>query len=268
MDVDPLADTVPPRHTIESDDEDEYNPLHTPQQQATAADIQLIGFQPASALLIANGNVAKTWARGANLGEQIGAVMVNKIQVGLLFRPSWLQAAVLVSEVTTRLPLWAMRPYARAILNSIQPAKLVLLDEYASPAYISDVRIRPVDAPLRYLSTDALSIEDVQPFASPNLIQSASAAFVAHQAERFLPATVFLVPAPYIAPPAPRTLAASNFARLQDDSIPWDHQLLQRAHKLLGKALGGDEIPSWTAPPPEKPSAARVRPETEAEFSM
>ncbi|KAF7304261.1 hypothetical protein HMN09_00827400 [Mycena chlorophos] len=270
QDVDPLADAVPPRHAIESDDEeDEYNPLHTIHQDPNSIDVDLVGFQPASGLIVATGDVAGTWARGAQLGEQVGVAAVNKVQVGLLFSPSWAQVPVLVSEVTTRLPLWAMRPYARAVLDAVQPNKVALLDEYASPAYISGARILPADAPLRYLSTDAVPATTAQPFAPPNLIQSTSAAFVAHQAERLQSGTIFLVPAASIPPPAPRTLAPSNIARLENSSVYWDPTIVGNAHQLLLKTIGTTtNVPSWTAPPPDKRVLGRARPETEAEFSM
>ncbi|KAF8218295.1 hypothetical protein K438DRAFT_1702894 [Mycena galopus ATCC 62051] len=263
MDTDPLADSVPPRHAIESDEEeDEYNPLRPQSNLPTPIDVQVVGtVTPAPGLVVSTGGIGKYWGRGVELGEQIGAVMVNKIQVGLLFRPSWTQAVVLVSEVTTRLPLWGMHPYARAVLDALKPKSVAFLDTYAVSAYISDARVAYLDAPLRFLTTDAPSAaltSAAQPFAAPNLVQSASAAFVALRAERSASATLLLVPAPHVTPPVPRDLAPSDFSHW-DDPAPWAPATVRTAHTLLFAALGEHGTPSWKEPAPEKPSAGRAR---------
>ncbi|KAJ7489551.1 hypothetical protein FB451DRAFT_1081218 [Mycena latifolia] len=277
MDIDPLADTVPPRHAIESDEEeDEYNPLRPQSSIAKPVDVEVVGDLspvPAAGLLVASSALAKFWARGANLGEQIAAVMVNKIQVGLLFRPSWTKSVVLVSEVTTRLPLWAMHPYARAVLEALQPSSVALLDTYAVPAYIAEERISYSDAPLRYLCTDApipALTSSAQLFAPPNLVQATSAALIALRAQRAAPATLVLVPAPHIAPPAPRALEPSNFAHLTDDLVPWPPALVRTAHTLVFAALAepGKDV-AWTAPAPEKPHpVAQEQRKRPTEFGM
>ncbi|KAF7303713.1 Membrane-bound transcription factor site-2 protease-like [Mycena indigotica] len=272
MDVDPLADTVPPRHAIESDDEDEYNPLETLHGKPKSFDIKLAGFSPSNELIVATGSVAEIWARGADLGEQIGSVFVHELEVGLLFQPRWIAAPVVISEVSTRLPLWAIRQYATTILDSVQPERLILLDEYPAPAYISSSRL--VKAPIRYLSTDNYFSPEAQPFAPPNLVQSASAAFVAHQAERSRHARLFLFPTSFVGSPAPRDLVPSHRLVLHEDGLGvWDDILLTTAHKLLCQSLMNpgpiQAVSSWTTPPPKKPSAARARPVgSEAEYSM
>jgi len=83
-DVDPLADTVPPRYALESDDEeDEYNPLpSTSSAPNPTPDVEFAGdFPRGRDLIIATGDVAKFWARGADLQEQSGGVYVNEVQV-------------------------------------------------------------------------------------------------------------------------------------------------------------------------------------------
>lgn len=47
------------------------------------------------------------------------------MQVGLLFRPSWTSAIIVVSEVETRtrLPLFAMSTYTTAIIERLQPTR-------------------------------------------------------------------------------------------------------------------------------------------------
>lgn len=80
-----MADTIPPRHAIESDDEeDEYNPIDTKAtvEPNQTTDVEVIGdLPPSHSLVIATGDIAKFWARGADLGEQSGMIAVNGIQV-------------------------------------------------------------------------------------------------------------------------------------------------------------------------------------------
>jgi hypothetical protein len=106
-------------------------------------DVQVMGDLPRShPLVIATGDIAKFWARGANLGEQCGVIAVDGIQVregrsffydivtpdqvGLAFRPAWTKAVVIISEVLARLPLWAMFHYASTILDTLKPSRLIL----------------------------------------------------------------------------------------------------------------------------------------------
>lgn len=95
-------------------------------------------------------------------------------QVGLAFCPEWTGSVVIVSEVTTRLPVWAMHQYASAILDALQPTKYVvlilfarcdlidsrcmtartsLLDSYPVPSYITAEPVPYHEAPIRYLAT-------------------------------------------------------------------------------------------------------------------
>ena len=44
--------------------------------------VRIVGdFFPESSLVIASGDAGNFWAKGARLGEQVGAVMVNDVQV-------------------------------------------------------------------------------------------------------------------------------------------------------------------------------------------
>jgi hypothetical protein len=88
QDIDPLADTVPPRHAVESDEEeDEYNPLSSTTQSKPKVETVEVGIlgkvenMEGRTLVVATGEAGKVWGRGAKLGEQSGAVMVNKVQV-------------------------------------------------------------------------------------------------------------------------------------------------------------------------------------------
>lgn len=165
------TDNNPPRHAIESDDEDEFNPLQHP-EDSTELDIKLLGdIPPQRNLVVATGDPGAFWARGADLGEQTGAVAVNGVQIGFVFNPSWTKANIIVSEGLSRLPVWAMHPYAQTIIDNLKPTRysfllftlqlllilfssVALLDEYSVPSYITSAPVPATDAPIRYLSTN------------------------------------------------------------------------------------------------------------------
>ncbi|KAJ2923451.1 hypothetical protein H1R20_g13645, partial [Candolleomyces eurysporus] len=81
-----MANTVPPRYAIESDEEeDEINPLRkraTSKGQAPSEiTLKLVGdVLQNKPLVIASARAGAFWAKGATLGEQTGAVYVNQIQ--------------------------------------------------------------------------------------------------------------------------------------------------------------------------------------------
>lgn len=81
---------MPPRYAVESDEEeDEINPLRPKPSQDTSVDVKITGDIPSGkALAIASTDAAVFWAKGASLGEQIGAVFVNNVQVqSAIFHP-------------------------------------------------------------------------------------------------------------------------------------------------------------------------------------
>lgn len=120
------TDNNPPRHAIESDDEDESNPLQPLQPAATKPVVKLLGNVPAQrSLVVASGDPGAFWARGADLGEQTGAVAVNGMEIGLVFNPGWTKANVIISEAFVRLPVWAMHAYAQFIIDGLQPTRSV-----------------------------------------------------------------------------------------------------------------------------------------------
>lgn len=87
QDVDPLSDTVPPRYVVESDEEeDEYNPLHSQSNlDMVAVDVAIVGDLPKDVpLIIASGDGGRSWTKGACLGEQCGAVVLNGVQVRMV----------------------------------------------------------------------------------------------------------------------------------------------------------------------------------------
>lgn len=89
QEVDPLADTVPPRYAYESDEEDEVEELPASNSEKTAADVNIITGEKVETvegktLIIVNGEVGALWARGAKLGQQVGQVSVNKRAVRII----------------------------------------------------------------------------------------------------------------------------------------------------------------------------------------
>ena len=93
QDVDPLADTLPPRYAYESDDEDETDAFRIASEPSLETSEVNIHFLPPTeggddvkkggALIIASGGIGVAWARGANLGEQTGQINVNNRAVCL-----------------------------------------------------------------------------------------------------------------------------------------------------------------------------------------
>ena len=81
MDEEPV---LPPRYAIESDDEDEFNPL--PNNKLPLAEpeikVEITGNIPQNVnLIVVAGSAGQTWARGAKLTERSGQVSVNGVQV-------------------------------------------------------------------------------------------------------------------------------------------------------------------------------------------
>ncbi|KAI6129281.1 hypothetical protein EDD16DRAFT_1211854 [Pisolithus croceorrhizus] len=255
MDVDPLADTAPPRHAIESDDEDEYDP--SPSQpkpdHLSVPDVKFTGnFPTKSPLLLASGIAGEAWARGADLGQQQGSIYVGGSQVGLLFLPSWTRAVVVVSETFTRLPLSAMNRYTTAVIDRLQPTSFSVLDTYSIQGYISPKVIPWDEAPVRYLSTNAIPISnpELEPFSPPNLLQSTTASLVTNvfwkslQSTESYVATLFLLPSPKLSVQPPSTIKPSSFP--PSDHAQWSKKTMQKLHQWLFDVFGeGENVVQW-----------------------
>ncbi|VDB88462.1 unnamed protein product [Peniophora sp. CBMAI 1063] len=258
--LDPLADTTAPRYAIESDDEDELNP-QLPSQAKRVVDID-VKCDPAPdtslPLVIATGDAGKVWAAGAPLKEQVGAVFVNGVTVGMVFRVEGL-ANVVISEATTTLPVWAMNAYAARVLELFTPSRLSLLDSYPVPMYI-DSEPRPFsEAPVRYLQTHSLltTSPDLEPFSPPNLVQSTSAAFLARIAfaSPSTPASLLLLPSAHMSYPRPTDIAPSTSSAHETDD-GWPSSMLKEVHGLLVP-----KAPAWDASKGhvrQKPAARRA----------
>ncbi|KAJ7595898.1 hypothetical protein C8J56DRAFT_713154, partial [Mycena floridula] len=238
---DPLADSVPPRHALESDEEDEYNPLKKEETATPAVAVRIVGenLKKGTGLVVTTADAGKYWSRGANLGEQWGAVYVNDIQVGLIFTPTWTSSLILVSEVLTKLPIWAMDSYVRSILEQLQPSNVSLLDTYPVPSYITSEPTLFQNSPIRYLCTETVpsafaSASLTEPFDPPNLLQGTSSMFMSRIAVTpKLKGTLVLLPNPTIPPPAPKTLAPSDFTHISDDRVQWPVATMQIVQDLL-----------------------------------
>ncbi|KIY50203.1 hypothetical protein FISHEDRAFT_71816 [Fistulina hepatica ATCC 64428] len=248
--TDPLADSAPPRHAIESDDEeDEFNPLPHPTSETspTHADVRIMpdNLPKKRPLVVFAGNVAEYTARGIahSLGELTAAVYVNDIETGQVFTPAFTKALVLVSEATARLPLWAMYPYAIAILAETEPTARTILDAYALPAYISAHDEPPLAPPIRYLCNGAPppTTAHAELFAPPNMIQDTAAALLAC---RDVPGVLALLPAPHIPPPAPKSIVHTwDEGGSYGDEAAWSASTMSSALALLF----GDAAPTWDA---------------------
>ncbi|KAH6904323.1 hypothetical protein BKA70DRAFT_1154447 [Coprinopsis sp. MPI-PUGE-AT-0042] len=249
MDDDPLKDTLPPRYAIESDEEDEFNPLgpRTTNQAPAPIEVQIQGnVQPGSPLVIATGQVAGLWAKGADLGEQIAAICVNKVQVGLVFKPTWTQATVIVSETFTKLPFSFMHPYSAKIFEAFQPSAISLLGVYSSPTYSSKTPVRLHDAPIRYLSTSECNLPpSIPPFQPPSLIQETTASFLSLATFNSLHATAILVPSSQTPTAPPKELLRSHIEVPVEGEDHWATSMLQDAHKYVFKALSEESAGEW-----------------------
>ncbi|ETW75330.1 hypothetical protein HETIRDRAFT_331260, partial [Heterobasidion irregulare TC 32-1] len=252
--IDPLSDTTAPRYAVESDEEeDEFNPLFPEgNHQSRNVGIDIKGISPTNAiggnLVVATGDAGKIWAKGASLEEQQGAVYVNQLQVGLVFRPSWSNATtVVVSELTASLPIWAMSPYAQAVLDYFKPANTVLLDTYPTPVYITAAPVPYRDeAPVRYLSTGP-SGTGAPSFAPPNLIQTTSAAFlsIVSVSSPSPSATAFLLPSPRIPRPRPSDLTQQDVSTISEEDIAWPSATMQTVDQAVFEVLGETLKRQW-----------------------
>jgi hypothetical protein len=250
MEIDPLADALPPRYAIESDDEDEYNPLTTQradQVPIVNIKIELEGqFTAGCPLVIASGPAGEFWAHSANLGEQQGAIFVNNFQVGSFFNPSSTRAVILVSEATTTLPLWSMNKYVNDILDRLQPSAISILDVYSIQSYISSELLPVHEAPVRYLSIRNISLDPFQKFTPPNILQSTSAAFMSAMNIRTLSllrhnAVVLLLPSPEIPRTAPSKLSSS---RPSGDQA-WSTEMMVEVDEKLFGAVNTKRSGAW-----------------------
>ncbi|KZT19342.1 hypothetical protein NEOLEDRAFT_1142191 [Neolentinus lepideus HHB14362 ss-1] len=241
--TDALTDTISPRYAVESDEEDEENPLlSSPSRANRVTDVKIDGSCDTCAgkpLLLAIGLAAQTWTKGVQLGEPIATVVLNGAKVGYIFSPAWTQATVVVSEATIRIPTWAMYSYAEALTSSLKPTRTAILDIYSVPQYIDVNSVPAPDAPLRYLTTDTRSptMSKLSLFSPPNVLQSTSAAFMllsSFTSGQPTPSTLILLPSPYSQLPPTSELTSLGLTQ----KIGWPDAVVSAAHESLLACLG------------------------------
>lgn len=90
-------------------------------------------------------------------------------------------------------------------------------------------------------------VEDAQPFAPPNLIQSTSASFlgILSIAQPPIEATLILLPSPHIPHPPPKEVSPSNISHLAQDDVEWPTQQVNLAQTLLFQGLGETVDQAW-----------------------
>lgn len=84
--MDFLGDTSAYRYAYESDDEDQLNPLsRRPVQRIARVSIQGDSRpeKRRKTVIVASGEAGKSWAQGAQLGEQFATVVVDDVTVTL-----------------------------------------------------------------------------------------------------------------------------------------------------------------------------------------
>ncbi|KAJ8585020.1 hypothetical protein M405DRAFT_745983, partial [Rhizopogon salebrosus TDB-379] len=250
QEIDPLADALPPRYAIESDDEDEYNPLSTREPADAVPAVHTIfegQFTTGNPLVIVSGPAGRFWVDGADLGEQQGAIFINNVQVGSFFKPSSTRAVVLVSEATTTLPLWSMNKYANDILNRLRPSAISILDTYAVQNYISSELLPVHEASVRYLSLQNISLDPFRVFAPPNILQSTAAAFMSAMNIRNQDSggVILLLPSPGTPRAAPSKLSPSELSRLSGDRV-WSVEMMMEVNERLFGVVGAKSPSTWT----------------------
>ncbi|KAH9956164.1 hypothetical protein BC827DRAFT_1233173 [Russula dissimulans] len=251
MNVDFLGDTSAHRYAYESDEEDQLNPLSRPSVQRSPR-ISIQGNthpgKYVETVIIASGEVGKAWAQGIQLGKQHAAILVDDSMIGLVYLPSLSDAAIIVSEASGTLPTWAMRPYAEAILSIYKPKRILLLDSYPVPTYISSEQLEAHRAPVRYLSTRGKTVPSLPavPFSPPNLIQSTSAAFTSAVA---LPpsqteAILLLLPSQRTPIPRGNDVSFSPHTSENTNGFIWSEAMMRQVHECL-VVLSGVRAPVW-----------------------
>jgi len=250
--VDFLNDTSANRYAYESDDEDQLNPLTRHLVQRTARITIQGDAHPGisvETIIVASGEAGKAWYQGAQLGEQRAAVMVDDSTVGFIFLPFWSDVAVIVSEVSKTLPTWAMRPYAEAIVGTYNPKRLLLLDVYSAPSYISPEPLEVSHAPVRYLRTHGKTAPDsfLVPFLPPNLIQATSAAFasIAALPTSQMDAVLLLLPSRFTTLPRGNDISSAPHVSEEMNTSYWSETMMRQVHGCLVELSGVRAPADW-----------------------
>ncbi|GJJ13043.1 hypothetical protein Clacol_007292 [Clathrus columnatus] len=237
--VEPLQDTVPPRHQIESDEsEDEDLDTHHNRQlpPTPLVNINWIdSYVQKSNVLVALHEAGQYWAQGVILGDIHGKLILNTIEIGNFYTPQW--ADVLVIIITTRVPLYAMHTIASTIISCIQPKCLSMIDSYPLPSCILPLPQKSNKQPIRYLQTyRKLQLPSAELFSPPNMLQSLAAAFLPLAEFKKLPSTLLLLPSSHMTPPTPPRIISSPFGPPIREE--WEPRVMEEFHRNLDVALG------------------------------
>ncbi|KIJ56328.1 hypothetical protein M422DRAFT_774120 [Sphaerobolus stellatus SS14] len=254
MEVEPLQDTVPPRHQVESDeseDEDAY-PLQvgaarkTTRRQEPVVEFEWTGQQEKrEALVVALDDAGRQWIRGVQLGDAKGKVTVDGVKIASIYVPAF--ADTFVVRLEMRLPLYVIHPVTSTLLSALHPTNVVVIDSYPLPSYISSSP-SSFNAPIRFLRTSAASqqpsLPAIEPFSPPNIIQTPAASFLStlEFPPHATPSTLLLLPSGHILPPAPPVLQGQFGPEMRDD---WETATLTKLHKAICTMLGKDS--EWKA---------------------
>ncbi|KAF8876643.1 hypothetical protein BD779DRAFT_1677676 [Infundibulicybe gibba] len=225
MDTDPLRTDAPaPRHVIESDDEEDGVDDKEPTFEV------VYNGPRGKPLLIAFGDQARgVGAAGAVSvrGQQIASISDGVVVCGPL--PHSLQSS-----------------FARALIAELQPSRVAVVDSYPYQTYIGADGTGPA---VRYLSNIPIPSPPL-PFAPPNIHSSTSAAILCILSARTppIPAVLFLLPSPLVAPQPPRDL-------LQALSHPIPRDLdISPARSHISAFLGRL---NWSLPPSHHKEGSR-----------
>lgn len=82
----PLADAPPPRYAVESDDEDEYNPLSPPSGSDQPPEVKvefksIYDIPSKRPLIFASAEAGLSWAKIVNFGQQQAGIYANNLPV-------------------------------------------------------------------------------------------------------------------------------------------------------------------------------------------
>lgn len=122
--IDSIRSQLPPRHALESDSEEESNSQRH-DVQYKESDVSFIGsgIEPKPTLIVVNGHPGAVWAKSADLGDEIGTVVMGSPAVGMVCKANWTSANIIVSEIYATLPVSAKHAYVQAIIDKFKPER-------------------------------------------------------------------------------------------------------------------------------------------------
>jgi hypothetical protein len=135
-----------------------------------------------------------------------------------------------------------MHPYAETIIGIYNPKRLLLLDVYSAPTYISSEPLEAYRAPVRYLRTRGKTVPGtfILPFVPPNLIQATCAAFasVAALPTSQMDAILLLLPSQHIPIPRGNDITLSPHASDDMNRSNWSETMMRQVHGCLVELSG------------------------------